>query len=270
MVNTANLDDFSCVKVNKLDSEQKEKVFNFQGFSITQKNAAMKLTTDAVLLGAWTAFNFKYQRVLDIGVGTGILSLILADLNKLSSVDILGIDIELSAVQDATYNFANSRYSKMLRAQHISLDDFLQKASLAFFDLIICNPPYFKKSIDYNNKSRESARCQNVLTKETLFDAVKILLSEKGVFTMIIPFEYANEYIMTAKNRGLLLLKRTDISSKKNKNHYVTLLAFIKVFEKNTAEYSKLFKFSEDYLYEHDGSKSEFWYKLSKNLYLKK
>ncbi len=257
-------------QVTKGSFLNKKSVFYFQGFTLKRVNAAMKLTTDAVLLGAWTAKHFKYSKVLDIGTGTGILSLILADREKLQKAQIWAIDIDKGAIADASLNFNESPYKERLFLKEASLSTFyhdflvLKQNSLEdiAFDLIISNPPYFKGSKFYNEDSRKAARSQDTLSAQELFVSVKGLLKENGFFTMIIPKEFADEYISEAHKNKLFLQERVSVASKAQNIPYVELLAF------STKNLPNKQEVKEEYLFNKDGSKSDFWEELTASLYL--
>lgn len=156
-------------------------MFQFKQFCIKQDITAMKVGTDGVLLGAW--FQSKQEaRILDIGTGTGLLTLMAAQ--RFPDSEIEGIDIDKNAVKQATENVLNSSFSKRINIQHISIQDYSNKP----FDTIICNPPYFIQSIKNPNKQRELARhAPSIEFFEQLFKKVDILLKLEGSFSIIFP-----------------------------------------------------------------------------------
>ena len=159
----------------------------------------MKVGTDGVLIGAWTLCN-KATNILDIGSGTGLSSLILAQRND--AAVITGIEIEENAFLQSQDNFNNSKWSNRLSIIHTSLQDFSSETK---FDLIVSNPPFFTDSTQANNQYRKLARSTNSLNFKELISKSKILLSEDGIFSVIIPFPRKEEFINIALENHLFL-----------------------------------------------------------------
>lgn len=250
------------------------KIFNFKQFSISQPNSAMKLTTDAVVFGALIANILKYSLVLDVGTGTGILSLILAQFNPNSQI--LGIDIDDGAVSDAEFNFKNSVYTKSLNAQKLNFKEFNTQT---LYDLIISNPPYFKKSLDYKSLSREYARNQDSLTSYDIFYNAKRLLVKTGFIAIVIPHSYYKEYLKEATKQGLHLNFLSFISSKEGLKSYLVIMVLSKetsnkidlsIFKNEQVKFHKIKEkvFVRFYLNEQEGKRSSFFSKLTQSLYL--
>jgi tRNA1Val (adenine37-N6)-methyltransferase len=154
-------------------------VFKFKEFSIIQEKSAMKVGTDGVLLGCWVACE-KANNILDIGCGTGLITLMLGQRNLNSNVT--GIEIDEIASQEAQENISNSDWQERIEIEHISLQKFKPQTQ---FDLIISNPPFFAE-----NKAKDrraTARHTNTLSFEELILNVANLLSPKGIFGVIIP-----------------------------------------------------------------------------------
>jgi|SRR5574344_123795 tRNA1Val (adenine37-N6)-methyltransferase len=247
--------------------------FDFKQFSIIRTYSAMKLTTDAVLLGAWSVNKVLYKKALDVGTGTGVLSLILAQYNQ--DAEITAIDIDDGSIVDANLNFSNSRFSSKINLFNMDFRDYQTLDKKCYFDFIICNPPYFNKSLDYHNSAREYARCSdNALTANNLFEGVVFLLSDGGFFSMVIPIDRADEYILSASNNGLSLLQRQNISSIKGYTPYVSLLLFTKIsiteHELNMNLFNEYKNTNKtEFLFEDKCEKSFFWKNLTKDLYLR-
>ena len=139
----------------------------------------MKVGTDGVLLGSWVACKHA-NTILDIGCGTGLIALMLAQRNSKSSIT--GIEIDAIASQEAQLNVSNSDWQERIKIEHTSLQDFKPQTQ---FDLIVSNPPFF-----HENKAqdrRATARHTNYLSFEELIENAANLLSEKGIFGVIIP-----------------------------------------------------------------------------------
>jgi len=166
-------------------------VFKFKEFSIIQKNSAMKVGTDGVLLGSWVSCE-KASNILDIGCGTGLITLMLAQRNLSSNVT--AIEIDKKSSKEAQLNISNSDWEERIEIIYTSLQQFNSKIK---FDLIISNPPFFSQN--KSKKSRDIARHTNALSFEELINNAAKLLKKKGVFSVIIP-KYYEEYFCEIAN----------------------------------------------------------------------
>ena len=154
-------------------------VFKFKKFSIIQEKSAMKVGTDGVLLGCWVSCE-KASNVLDIGCGTGLITLMLGQRNLSSNVT--GIEIDKIASQEAQVNISNSDWEARIEIKHTSLQQFITQLK---FDLIVSNPPFFPQN--KSQQSRDIARHTNTLSFEELIYNAANLLAENGIFSVIIP-----------------------------------------------------------------------------------
>jgi len=136
--------------------------FRFKQFTIEQEHAAMKVGTDGVLLGAWASAPGAGSRVLDIGTGTGLIALMMAQRTKDAAVDALEIDP--SSASQAKENFQNSPWKKRLRCFPSSFQDFSSQCRKQY-DLIVCNPPFFSGSKKTASKSKNLARHDDSLSR---------------------------------------------------------------------------------------------------------
>lgn len=164
-------------------------VFQYKQFTVCQKHAAMKVGTDADLLGTLAAGG---RHILDIGTGTGIISLMMAQ--RFPDATIEAIDIDDNAIIDATENFANSPFATRLSLEKISFQDFLKRNPEPIYDCIVCNPPYFDKSTESNDLSRTRARHTSSLPFSVLIEGAYRLLKDEGVFSVCIPPEVLEEF----------------------------------------------------------------------------
>jgi len=160
--------------------------FVFKKFSINQDDCAMKIGTDAVILGAWATVENYLISVLDIGSGTGILSLMLAQRSKAELID--AIEIDNNAYEQCVHNFENSSWSDRLFCYHSSLEEFTEEVEDKY-DLIISNPPFYSEDYKTENKSRDLARFNDSLPFEHLLKSVSKLLTKEGVFSVILPYK---------------------------------------------------------------------------------
>ncbi|MCF6352201.1 MAG: methyltransferase [Cyclobacteriaceae bacterium] len=224
------------------------KPFQFKQFSVVQNNAAMKVGTDSVLLGAWAIINPK-ERILDIGTGTGILSLMLAQkVNGDCQIDAIEIDAE--AIKDACLNFKNSPWFNSL---NLIQQDFNLLESDDLYDVIISNPPFFE-GLASSNKSRSIARnASHKLSYKNLLTGVSKLLTEEGRFYLIIPQEYFEKVIFIGKVNGLHLFKQLNIMPKPEKPINRVLIGLIKTNNPvKTGKSGKLIVRSENNLYTNE------------------
>ncbi|UOB16131.1 tRNA1(Val) (adenine(37)-N6)-methyltransferase [Abyssalbus ytuae] len=171
------------------------KPFNFKQFTINQDQCAMKVGTDGVLLGAWTNIEFHPFSVLDIGAGTGLLSLMLAQRSSAQIIDALEIDDD--AYEQCVENFEASPWGDRLFCYHAGLDEFVDEIEDKY-DLIISNPPFYAENVTSGNKQRDIARSNFSLPFEELIEGVSKLLSETGKFSVIIPFKEEKKLIAIA------------------------------------------------------------------------
>ena len=167
-------------------------MFRFKQFQVEDSRSAMKIGTDAVLLGAWCPVDATTKTILDIGAGTGILSLMLAQRSLAMQID--AIEIEEAAYEECVENFENSIWRDRLYCYHAGLDEFMDEPETDY-DLIVCNPPFFEENVKTDNPARNLARFQDAMPFEDLVDAADLLLSEKGTLAVVIPFEQEARFL---------------------------------------------------------------------------
>jgi tRNA1Val (adenine37-N6)-methyltransferase len=178
------------------------KSFKFKQFEIQQSSGVFRVGTDAVLLGALANID-SAENVLEVGTGTGLISLMLAQRNP--KANFLGIDINAEAENLTRLNFENSPFNS--RLQNI-LADFKSFENDRTFDVIVSNPPYFEE-----NSSRKDiiARQTIELNFQQLISKSSKLLTENGVFSVIIPFEVGEGFVEIAKDNQLYLKRKINI-----------------------------------------------------------
>ena len=182
-------------------------VFKFKHFSVWQDQCAMKVCTDACLFGAIISPSPEVQNILDIGTGTGLLSLMLAQKFKGS---IEGVEINEDAFRQCESNFNNSPWSDQLSVHHLSIQNFAVSTTKKY-DLIISNPPFYNNSLRSNNIARNTAMHTSELSFEDLLKAVVTLLSNKGEFIVMLPV-YESQIIEELANKnGLFLFKELEV-----------------------------------------------------------
>jgi tRNA1Val (adenine37-N6)-methyltransferase len=197
--------------------------FQFKQFAVEQDRCAMKIGTDGVLLGAWTPITNNPFSVLDIGTGTGIIALMLAQRSNAEQIDALEIDEE--AYEQSVENFENSPWSDRLFCFHAGLDEFVDEPEDEY-DLIVSNPPFYSEDYKTENKQRDLARFQDAMPFEDLVEAADLLLSENGVFSVIIPFKEEDRFLAIAKEYELYPTKITRVKGTATSEIKRSLLAF--------------------------------------------
>ncbi|RVT79597.1 methyltransferase domain-containing protein [Flavobacterium sufflavum] len=198
-------------------------MFQFKQFSITQDRCAMKVGTDGVLLGSWTPIENNPFSILDIGTGTGIIALMLAQRSHAEQIDALEIDED--AYEQATDNFENSPWNDRLFCFHAGLDEFVEEPEDEY-DLIVSNPPFYSADYKSSNDQRDLARFQDAMPFEDLIEAAALLLSENGIFTVIIPFKEEENFLAIANESELYPLKITRVKGTPTTEIKRSLLAF--------------------------------------------
>lgn len=183
----------------------------------------MKIGTDSVLLGAWIRVAKNLNSILDIGAGTGILAIMLAQRSSAELVD--AIEIDDQAFEQCVDNFENVPWSDRLFCYHVSLEAFVDEIEDQY-ELIISNPPYYSEDFKTNNKQRDLARFTDALPAEHLLTSVSKLLSENGLFSAIIPFKDEKSFIASASNNGLFVNRICHVKGHSNAVIKRSLLEF--------------------------------------------
>lgn len=166
--------------------------FKFKKFSVEQEGATMKINTDGVLLGA-IAYNNKPNRILDIGTGTGVIALMMAQRFEHAIIDALEIDVQ--AFHLAQLNFDNSTFSYRLNAYHTAFETF---SPLFYYDLIISNPPFFMNALKNPDIRKSNARHASFKFYDDLLHQSFGWLAPKGVLQLVLPPILANYVIERA------------------------------------------------------------------------
>lgn len=180
--------------------------FQFKQFTVCQNDCAMKVGTDGVLLGAWANIGGA-KRVLDIGAGTGLLSLMVA---QRSSAQILGIEIDGLAARQATENVERSDWRDRIKIENVSLQEFVVRTKEKF-DFIISNPPYFNGSLKAESKERTMARHTDTLSYEVLLKSVSTMLTEEGRFAVVLPYSEKERFIPLAATHNLFTSRIVEV-----------------------------------------------------------
>lgn len=184
--------------------------FKFKQFTIEQDRCAMKIGTDGVLLGAWASLEHQPESILDIGTGTGIVALMLAQRSYAYLIDALEIDED--AYEQAVGNFENSDWGDRLFCYHAAFDEFVEEMQEEEkYDLIISNPPFYSEDYSSKDAQRDQARFAEALPFRELLEGASKLLSPKGRFSLIVPQKEEANLLKIAKGFHLFPSRITRV-----------------------------------------------------------
>ncbi|ABV35502.1 methyltransferase small [Shewanella sediminis HAW-EB3] len=199
--------------------------FTFKQFHIDDFGCGMPVSTDAVILGAWAPLS-DAQNILDIGAGSGLLSLMAT---QRSNAKVTSIELDDTAVNACQKNFEASPWTSRLTVKHSSVQEFSkqhQESEESLFDHIICNPPYFKGGTQSQNRLRAQARHTDTLDFCALLEAIGSLLAPNGTASLILPSQSMSEFGLVLADSSLEFSQVTDISDSQRKTphrHLFTL-----------------------------------------------
>lgn len=231
--------------------------FRFKKFTIHQDKCAMKVGTDGVLLGAWTDPRLA-TKIADIGTGTGLIAIMLA---QKSNASITGIEIDTGAATQAKENMSNTLWKDRLNVVEADIRDYYPHHE-AEFDLIVSNPPFFNENTKGYSEKRNIARHTDGLSFGLLVEAVSFILKEDGRFSVIIPATSAQEFISEAIRHKLSLTRKTEVITKLGTPAKRVMMEFCKNTSNNaTTEYAQL-------LLSENGNKSQEYINLTSDFYL--
>ncbi len=192
--------------------------FHFKKFTIHQDRCAMKVGTDGVLLGAWSSVEHSPNAILDIGAGTGVISLMLAQRTSAEIID--AVEVDQNAYEQCVENFEASPWADRLFCYHAGLEEFTDEME-AQYDLIVSNPPFYTNGPSGDRRSRHLARQNRFLPFGELLAGVAGLLTGNGTFSTIIPFREETSFLSLAAGENLYPIRisrvrgNTDTSIKR-------------------------------------------------------
>ncbi len=195
--------------------------FQFKQFTVWHDKCAMKVGTDGVLLGAWTSVQ-NAHKILDVGTGTGLVALMLAQ-RSLPDADIVALEIDETAAGQARENVTRSPWKERVE---VVQTDFRSYQSSDKFDVVVSNPPYFVDSLECPDRQRNAARHNDSLTYEELLEGVAGLLAEDGAFTIVIPVDVADRVKMIAAVKNLYAVRQLNVITKPGGVPKRTLITF--------------------------------------------
>ncbi|NDV17266.1 methyltransferase [Muricauda sp. TY007] len=199
------------------------KPFKFKEFTVHQDQCAMKVGTDGVLLGAWTSLHNDPESVLDIGAGTGLIALQLAQRSLAETID--AIELDDAAYEQCVANFEVSPWGDRLFCYHAGFDEFVDEMDDKY-DLIISNPPFYSEDVASRNESRDKARQSSSLPFEELVEGAAKLLNEDGIFAVIIPFKEESYFTDVAKKERLFPNRITRVKGNPHTDFKRSLIEF--------------------------------------------
>ena len=230
-------------------------LFQFKQFGIIHEKSAMKIGTDSLLLACFAEIDGA-KTILDIGTGTGILAIMMA---QKSNAKIDAVEIDLSAFEEADSNAKKTKWSSKIKVHHTSIQQF---QSTIKYDLIISNPPFYEEenNVKIKNGQRSKARHNAELSLNELAEEVKNRLSDEGKFWVILPPGEADEFVLIATKLGLIMYREIFIKPKPSKSINRIVMCFGKQKSKSFGEVFTI--------YDESGRSSEEYYELTREFLL--
>jgi len=242
------------------------KPFQFKEFTVHQDRCAMQIGTDGVLLGAWVSLHRHPQSILDIGSGTGVIALQLAQRSQAMTID--AIEIDDDAYEQCTENFENSPWGDRLFCYHASVQEFAEElasgdsSEIEKYDVIVSNPPFYSEDFKSRDAARDRARFTESLPFDHLLVCAAHLLSENGTFSVIIPKKEETHFIEMAAQVQLYPFRICNVQGTPTSEVIRTLLEFS--FQKTDIETSFLTieKSRHDYTSDYIALVKDFYLKM--------
>src|SRR6266542_1220956 len=228
--------------------------FRFKQFTVHQDNCAMKVCTDACLFGSWVAHQIRnpkseIRNALDMGTGTGLLSLMFAQKNPHAIID--AVEIDVAAAQQAKENFEASPWKDRLHVYHTSIQQFNPSTIQPFdqsttppfnqptkYDLILSNPPFFENDLKSDNARRNLALHSSELSLEELLNVVIKHLNDDGSFAVLLPYHRMQQFINLATQQSLHLSEKILVKQTTAHSYFRNILWFTK--EPTSAQQSEI------------------------------
>ena len=239
--------------------------FVFKQFGICQDKCAMKVGTDGVLLGAWAPGG---KRILDVGTGTGLIALMMAQ--RCPGARVLGIDIDADACRQALDNVRSSPFADRVEVRHCRFQDLAvglpgdrgqNCESPAGYDAIVSNPPFFVNSMKNPDSKRALARHADTLPFSELMASASRLLTEDGILSVIVPVEVEQMLTDEAYFKGLVVIERCAVKTVSRKQPKRVLLSFARHRTKRVESHVET-------MMEPDGTRSAWYKKMTQEFYL--
>lgn len=202
--------------------------FRFKQFTVEQENCAMKVCTDACLFGAWVAaiiagWAQHTSRILDIGAGTGLLSLMISQKNNTAMID--AVEIDNAAAIQADANFRATLWKERLNIYHSSIQQF-NKATRQQYDFIICNPPFFENDLKSVDAKRNLALHSETLRLDELLEGIKMKLKEDASFAVLLPFHRTKYFEEQCALNKFYLVEKVLVKQTPQHKYFRSMLCF--------------------------------------------
>jgi len=227
----------------------KSGIFKFKQFNIDQTSCAMKINTDGVLLGALADAN-QPKTILDIGTGTGVIALMLAQRFVEAKID--AVEIDRHAAETAGSNFSNSPFAERLNIYPLGFEEFFEQHPAKKYDLIVSNPPFYINSLKSPQRGKEIAKHADEGFFETLVKYASVHLNKNGILYLILPFETAELVVGLAIERNLFVKKSINVltfgDSKPHRRILVFSMEKTEAYEKNFIIYESDKVYSKGYI----------------------
>lgn len=195
--------------------------FRFKQFTVRHDRCGMKTGTDGVLLGAWTSCP-QHGRALDVGTGSGLIAMMLA---QRCQAHIVAVEIDRESFEQAAENVAACRWSNRIDVYHVDFQSFVSRDA-GFFDLVVCNPPFFQNSLKSSGNGRTMARHNDSLPFEELIEGVSRLLTPRGRFSVVLPAEAERDFRELAVYHNLFPARITHLRTRPHKPPKRVLIEF--------------------------------------------
>ncbi len=231
--------------------------FDFQQFRISHDRCAMKVGTDGVLLGAWSPVD-GVKRILDIGTGSGLIALMLA---QRSDAEIVGVELDRAAAEQASENAQASPFAQRITIVNSNISDYCAPAP---FDLVVSNPPFFEEDVISPNQLRSQARSAHSLPLDRLIEVAYNMLTPGGRFCVVLPTDTAQRFTNACIVKHFTPLRLTAVKTTPTKSPKRMLLCFKKGVDYVSCTKDTLI------LSTPDGKRSEEYQKLTDAFYLKR
>lgn len=232
-------------------------MFSFKRFTVDDSITAMKVGTDGVLLGAWAAGG---RHILDIGTGSGLIALMMAQ--RFPEAKVVGIDIDEDACRQAELNVSASPFAGRITIVHSSLQDYTLSTPKASFDAIVSNPPYFQNSLKSPDDKRTIARHNDSLSFRDLATCSRQLLAEGGTLSVIGPASAREDIESEAIINGMSVVNECLIKTRINKS---ARRFMVQMVNGSADTYSS----STEVLNNADGTRTEWYHELTKEFYIR-
>lgn len=231
--------------------------FTFKQFFVGHDRCAMKVGTDGVLLGAWAPLA-QTGRVLDIGCGSGLIALMLAQRSP-AEIHIDAVELDTAAAEQAQENVLLSPWPQRIRVHAQNIEDFAQRYA-GRYALIVSNPPYFEPSVACRDRARDTARYTETLPHDLLLDCAQRLLGDNGQLCVVLPYAIGEAFTADAQRRGWHMAQRVNVSDRPQTPRHRMLLSLTREPQRRV-EYDLAIK-------QADGSYSDAFRALIADFYL--